>query len=102
MVPPSWLERTYESQLALHFRNGSKLILADADYADGLRGQAANLILCDEFAYAADLQEMWEASLLPMLGTTRGRAVFCSTPAGGGNFASKLWDRAKNTPGWQR
>ena len=33
------------SQLALYFRNGSKLILAGADYADGLRGQAANLIL---------------------------------------------------------
>ena len=100
MVPASWLERTYESQLALHFRNGSKLILAGADYADGLRGQAANLILCDEFAYVADLQEMWEGALLPMLGTTRGRVVFCSTPAGGGNFASELWDRAKNTAGW--
>ena len=72
MVPASWLERTYESQLALHFRNGSKLILAGADYADGLRSQAANLILCDEFAYVADLQEMWEGALLPMLGTTRG------------------------------
>ena len=31
MVPASWLDRTYESQLALHFRNGSKLILAGAD-----------------------------------------------------------------------
>ena len=102
MVPTTWLDRIYESQLALHFRNGSKLILAGADYADGLLGQAANLILCDEFAYVADLQEMWEGALLPMLGTTRGRVVFCSTPAGGGNFASELWDRAKNTPGWQR
>ena len=88
--------------MALHFRNGSKLILAGADYADGRRGQAANLILCDEFAYVADLQKMWEGALLPMLGTTSGRVVFCSTPAGVGNFASELWDRAKNTPGWQR
>lgn len=102
MVPEQWLDRTYESQLALYFRNGSKLILAGADYADGLRGQAANLILCDEFAYVSDLQEMWEGALLPMLGTTKGRVVFCSTPAGGGNFASELWDRASNTPGWQR
>ena len=23
-------------------------------------------------------------------------------PAGGGNFASEFWGRAKNTPGWQR
>ena len=44
MVLESWLS-TYEGQLALYFRNGSKLILAGADYADGLRGQAANLFL---------------------------------------------------------
>jgi len=25
-------------------------------------------------------------------------ALVCSTPAGGGNFSSELWDRAKNTP----
>ena len=102
MVPPSWLDRTYESQLALYFRNGSKLILAGADYADGLRGQAANLILADEFSYVSELQEMWEGALLPMLGTTRGRVIFCSTPAGGGNFAAELWERASNTPGWER
>ena len=29
-------------------------------------------------------------------------ALVCSTPAGGGNFSSELWDRAKNTPGWER
>ena len=45
MVPESWLDRTYIGRLALYFRNGSKLILAGADYADGLRGQAADLIL---------------------------------------------------------
>ena len=95
MVPESWLS-TYEGQLALYFRNSLKLNLAGADYADGLRGQAANLILCDEFAYVSDLQEMWEGALLPILGTTKGRVVFCSTPAGGGNFASELWERAQH------
>ena len=33
---------------------------------------------------------MWEASLLPMLGTTDGRVLFCSTPAGGGNFSASF------------
>ena len=37
-----------------------------------------------------------------MLGTTRGDVLFISTPAGGGNFASELWERAKNTPDWAR
>ena len=102
MAPSAWLNRIYESELSLHFRNGSKLILAGADYADALRGQSSSMIIADEFAYVSDLQEMWEGALLPMLGTTKGRVLFISTPAGGGSFAAELWDRAKNTPGWQR
>ena len=102
MVPQSWLTRIYESQLSLNFRNGSSLILAGADYADGLRGQSARAIVVDEHAYVSNLQEMWEGALLPMLGTTRGEVLFISTPAGGGNFASELWERARNTPDWAR
>lgn len=102
MTPPSWLDRAMESTLTLEFRNGSRITLAGADYADSLRGQRAHLLLVDEFAYVNDLQTMWEAALLPMLGTTDGRVLFCSTPAGGGNFSAELWDRAKNTPGWER
>ena len=30
-IPETWLDRTYESTLSLHFRNGCKLILAGAD-----------------------------------------------------------------------
>ena len=47
MVPQSWLDRIYESQLSLNFRNGSSLILAGADYADGLRGLSARAIVVD-------------------------------------------------------
>ena len=102
MVPPSWIDRAMESTLTLEFRNSSKITLAGADFADSLRGQKAHLLLMDEFAYVSDLQTMWEASLLPMLGTTDGRVLFCSTPAGGGNFSAELWERAKSTPGWER
>lgn len=102
MVPSSWIDRAMESTLTLEFRNSSKITLAGADFADSLRGQKAHLLLMDEFAYVSDLQSMWEASLLPMLGTTDGRVLFCSTPAGGGNFSAELWERAKSTPGWDR
>lgn len=102
MVPPSWLDRSMESTLTLEFRNGSRITLAGADFADSLRGQKAHLLLLDEFSYVTDLKMMWEASLLPMLGTTDGRVLFCSTPAGGGNFSAELWERAKSTPGWER
>ena len=80
MVPDSWLDRIYESQLELYFRNGSKLILAAADYADGLRGQAADLILADEFSCVSEHQEIWEGALLPMLGTTRGQVMSAPQP----------------------
>ena len=52
--------------------------------------QAADLIIADEFSYVTELQELWEGVLPPMLGTTRGRVMFCSTPAGGSNFAAEL------------
>ena len=90
MVPISWLDRSMESTLTLEFRNTSRITLAGADYADSLRGQRAHLLLIDEFSYVNNLQSMWEASLLPMLSTTDGRVLFCSTPSGGGNFSAEL------------
>ena len=101
-VPMSWVERVLESTLTIEFRNGSRVTLGGLDYADSLRGQSADLLLLDEFAYARDLQEAWEGSLLPMLATSRGDAIFASTPAGGGNFSAELWEKAADTPGWAR
>jgi hypothetical protein len=45
---------------------------------------------------------MWQAALLPMLATSKGDAIFASTPAGGGNFSAELWEKAAETPGWER
>ena len=101
-APGAWVEQVWESQLAIDFRNGSRIVLGGADYADALRGQSAHLLLLDEFAYTSNLEEMWQAALLPMLSTTDGDVIFASTPAGGGNFAAELWERAAETPGWER
>ena len=101
-VPLAWVRKTMESTLTIELHNGSRMMLGGLDYADSLRGQSADLLLLDEFAYASDLQSNWEAALLPMLSTTDGGAVFASTPAGGGNFAAELWERANTTTGWQR
>ena len=102
MTPPEWTERVMESTLSIEFRNGSRITLAGADYADSLRGQSADLLLVDEFAYVSNLEEMWQAALLPMLATTKGQAIFASTPAGGGNFSAELWEKAAETAGWER
>lgn len=103
MVPREWCLQVRESELTLQLINGSRIRLAGADYADSLRGQRADRFGCDEFAYVSNLEEMWQAALLPMLGTSDdGSVVFSSTPAGGGNFSSDLWERAASTPGWAR
>ena len=103
MVPPSWSTAVRESTLTVELRNGSRIQLAGADYADSLRGQRADRFAVDEYAYVSDLQEMWEAALLPMLGTSDdGSVIFSSTPAGGGSFSSELWERAADTEGWAR
>jgi len=103
MVPQSWCRKVMESTLTLDLINGSRIQLAGADYADSLRGQKADRFVVDEFSYVQDLQSMWEAALLPMLGTSAdGQVIFCSTPAGGGNFSAELWERAASTPDWER
>ena len=101
-VTPAWADRVMESTLTIEFRNGSRITLAGADYADSLRGQSADLLCIDEFAYVRELEEMWQAALLPMLATSQGTAIFASTPAGGGNFSAELWEKAESTPGWER
>jgi hypothetical protein len=102
LVPIAWVRKTMESTLSVELNNGSRIMLGGLDYADSLRGQSADLLLLDEFAFASDLQNNWEAALLPMLSTTDGAAIFASTPAGGGNFAAELWERAADTTGWER
>lgn len=102
IIPQAWIYRTYESTLTVMFNNRSVIILGGLDYADSLRGQSADLLLLDEFAYSYDLQDAWQAALLPMLSTTDGDAIFASTPNGGGNFSSELWDQAETNPDWQR
>ena len=102
-VPTEWTDKVMESTLSIEFRNGSRIVLGGLDYADSLRGQSADLLCLDEFAYARDLQEQWEGALLPMMATSaHAEVIFASTPAGGGNFSAELWEKAAETKGWAR
>ena len=104
-VPPAWAHRVMESTLTIEFINGSRITLGGWDQADALRGQSADLVLGDEFAYAQQdrLQEALEGAVWPMLGTAeKGQLLLASTPAGGGNYSHDLWERAEGTPEWGR
>lgn len=63
------------------------------------RGTENNLILCDEVAFCRMFIENWEKVLAPTLLTTKGRAVFGSTPNGFNDFY-KLSEMARNNDEW--
>lgn len=77
--------------------NGSTLTLTGIWRADGLRGNAFNRMICDEWAYCDNAQDAWEEVLSPMLTDYEGDAFFFSTPRGKNHFSmldnfSNLYD----------
>lgn len=70
-----------ETHSTVRWANGSVLTWAgtDAQSFDRLRGPRAHLILLDESGFYQDL-EMVESALLPQLTTTKGKALYLSTP----------------------
>lgn len=70
-----------ETHSTVKWGNGSVLTWAgtDAQSFDRLRGPRAHLILLDEAGFYQDL-EMVESALLPQLTTTKGKALYLSTP----------------------
>lgn len=63
------------------------------------RGTQNDLILADEVAFCRQFIQYWETVLAPTLLTTKGRAVFGSTPNGFNNFYD-LSNKARNTKDW--
>lgn len=63
------------------------------------RGTENNLILADEVAFCRGFMEFYDKVLAPTLLTTKGRAVFGSTPNGFNDF-NTLTERAKGNKDW--
>ena len=63
------------------------------------RGTENDLILADEVAFCRGFLEFYDKVLAPTLLTTKGRAVFGSTPNGFNDFYT-LTERARNLEGW--
>ena len=63
------------------------------------RGTENDLLLCDEVAFCRGFLEYYDKVLAPTLLTTKGRAVFGSTPNGFNDFYS-LRERAMANPDW--
>ncbi len=63
------------------------------------RGTENDLILADEVAFCKQFLYFFDTVLMPTLLTTKGRAVFASTPDGFNDFHT-LVQRAQSTEGW--
>lgn len=63
------------------------------------RGTENDLLLLDEVAFCRNFNEYWDTVLDPTLLTTRGRAVFGSTPNGFNHFYD-LSIKAQKQEGW--
>lgn len=75
-----------ESERRIDFENGGMIAVRSTHYPDNLRGEGLDLAILDEAAFMDP--RVWSEVVRPMLVTTRGQAVFLSTPFGRNWF----WD----------
>jgi len=68
-----------QQRTKIQFTNGSMIIALPCS-ENLLRGYTANLIIADEAAFFEHDEHMFNAVLLPMLFTTKGRMIISSTP----------------------
>lgn len=62
---------------------------------DSARGRKYGLAVVDEAALVVSLEQVWQATLRPMLADLRGGAWFLSTPRGMNDF-KRLYDRGQD------
>jgi len=85
LLPKSVVRRT---RTIIQLTNGSQIIALPCS-ENLLRGYTANLIICDEAAFMPE--EVITQVMFPMLSTTKGKAVFLSTPWGRDHFFYKAF-----------
>lgn len=92
---PSWLKEVAEedNKLSLRYRNGSQ-IKAISSKPSASRSEALSLLIFDEAAFIADIDEIWISAQSTL--STGGSAIILSTPNGMGNFFHKKWVEAEN------
>mgnify|MGYP003131770316 CR=1 FL=1 len=96
LIHLKWAKKINESGLDIWLVNGSHISLKGADNEDSLRGVGLNFIVLDEFADIS--QKAWQEVLRPTLSDTGGKALFCGTPKGIGNWSYDLYQQASIDP----
>jgi len=92
---PSWLrisEVEIDNRTSFVLSNGSQ-IKASSTSGDAGRSEALSLLVIDEAAHVAELDDLW-VGLYPTL-STGGRCIALSTPNGVGNWFHKTYTEAE-------
>lgn len=92
---------TSESERRIDVPGGGMIAVRSTHYPDNLRGEGLDLAVLDEAAYMEP--RVWPEIVRPMLTTTRGSALFLSTPFGR-NWFYDLFQKGINAryqPEWQ-
>lgn len=88
-TPYDWIKQIHETQpYTIDLINGSTIKLYGADAHDRLRGNAFDLVICDEFADFH--RDAWNTSIYPALSDRKGRALMIGTPKGKANWGYEL------------
>ncbi|MCL4255083.1 MAG: terminase family protein [Anaerolineae bacterium] len=97
--PHTATRHEHEHRIELH--NGSTAECWSLKSADTVRGRAYDLVVIDEAAQFAPLDEAWNGAIRPLLTDRLGRAIFLSTPRGR-NFFYQLYQMGQDphNPDW--
>jgi hypothetical protein len=96
VFPAEFRRATNEQEMLIKFRNGSTWQVVGSDSYNSLVGTPPYGVVMSEWATADPAA--W-AYLAPILAENGGWAVFLTTPRGR-NHAAKMYEMAKNEPGW--
>lgn len=92
---PVRAEVSGEAMTSIRFANRSRILSVAA--TENMRGYSANLVIEDE---AGDVDDSLMASILPMVGVTKGRMCLSGTPKGRSGHFFEIWERGGKS--WER
>ena len=94
-LPSEVISQQNKSRLNLKIVGGGELKFFSGEALHRSRGWEFDLLIVDEAAYVNDLKTEWDTSLRHLIGKTRGKAIFVSTPKGK-NFFYSLFQKGIN------
>ena len=89
------IARASQQDRRLELHGGGVIEMWSLDSADAGRGRAYALVVIDEAAMVANLEQAWQQSIRPTLTDQLGQAWFLSTPKGM-NYFKRLFDQGQD------